>query len=383
MNTRLTNMKRRGFLLASAGLLAGCGGGGSAVSRSAPGLKLDLVWPARSRSLDVPAGALSAVVTLESIGGGGTNFPAIDRETSAAGYTQTWTSPQAVPTGVVRLAVNFYAQRGGGGAILGTAAKTVVIASDGTGAGTIAVTGKIASIAVTGPASVRAGDAAAYAISASDASGATLAVAAGAATFALDGGADILSVAADGAATGLSVGSAGVKATLGGLSAPTLAVSVTAPTGAKAIFAAGQTVDYGKKGKLAASVIDAAGKPVTIDPSLVSFTVVTGADVLAVDSAGNASGLKVGQASVRYKAGDLSATATVSVTADILVSVDPLQSVAVGASGAIAFHATDRAGAPLPLGTGGVPRSKPSPAATSFRFLRTARRRARRPDSPP
>ena len=120
-------MKRRGFLLASAGVLAGCGGGAPNIPRSAPGLKLDIVWPARTRGIDAPGGALSAAVTLESVAGGGTGFPAIDREFTTPGYTQSWVSASAVPTGIVRLVVKFFSERGGRGTLLGTAAKTVVL----------------------------------------------------------------------------------------------------------------------------------------------------------------------------------------------------------------------------------------------------------------
>ena len=347
-------MKRRGFLLASAGLIAGCGGGAPSIPRSAPGLKLDIAWPARTRALDAPAGALSAVVTVESVAGGGTSYPAIDRQFTAPGYTQNWTSPTPVATGIVRLVVTFYAERGGRGSVLATAAKTVVIAADGTGAGTIAVEGKVASIEVDGSASVRAGDSVTYSLAAKDAAGNALAIGIGAATFSLESGATVLSLAADGVATALAVGSASLKATLGDKTSAAFAVAITAPSGAKAILASGQTVEAGKTKQLVASVIDAAGNTVAVDPSLVSFAVTAGSDVLDVDNSGNATGKRVGQATVKYTAGEFTATATVSVTADVRVTVEPGQSVRVGESKTLVFTATDLAGNPLSLGTDGV-----------------------------
>lgn len=347
-------MKRRGFLLASAGVLAGCGGGAPSIPRSAPGLKLDIAWPARTRGVDAPGGALSAVVTVESVAGGGTNYPAIDRQFTAPGYTQSWVSPTPVTTGIVRLTVKFFAERGGAGTLLATAAKTVVVAADGTGAGTIAVEGKVVGIEVSGSAGVRAGDTTTFGISAKDASGNTLAIGAGAATFYLESGASVLSLAADGTATALAVGSASLKATLGDKTSPSFAVAITAPNGARAILASGQRVALGKSQLLTASVIDASGNPVSIDPSLISFTVTAGADVLDVDKAGNATGKKIGQATVKYAAGEFNATATVAVTADAVVKVEPGQDVLVGQVKTLTFTATDLNGAPLSLGTDGV-----------------------------
>ncbi|MGC4044964.1 MAG: hypothetical protein QM758_14325 [Armatimonas sp.] len=121
-------------MLSGLALVAGCGGGAPDIPRETK-LKLDIVWPERTRALDAPAGALSAVASVESLAGGSGSFPAIDREPTLPGYTQNWTSTTSCPTGIVRLTVNFYAGRGGLGSLVGTAVKTVAIAADGTGSG--------------------------------------------------------------------------------------------------------------------------------------------------------------------------------------------------------------------------------------------------------
>jgi hypothetical protein len=342
-------MKRRRFLVLSGAALAGCGGGAPQIVRNTR-LKLDIVWPTRTRALDAPAGALSAVVSLESLGGGTASFPAIDRTTTTAGYTQNWVAATDSPTGIVRLVVRFFAQRGGGGALVGTAAKTVVIAPDGTGAGTIAVEGRIATIEVSGPSSIQVGDNTSYNISAKDAGGAAIALAPGAASFTKEGESASLSIVADGTTTGLSVGSASIRATLGDKISDAFTISVTPPSGARATIAAGQSVDVGQSKKLVASVVDSAGNPVTIDPALISYSVTAGADVLQIANDGTMTGLKLGTATVRFTAGELTTTGTISVMADVLIEVPPLQTLAVGDAKRLLANVTDRAGNPLPSG---------------------------------
>lgn len=340
-------MKRRGFLMLSGlAIVAGCGGGAPEIPRETR-LKLDIVWPERTRALDAPAGALSAVATIESLAGGTASFPAIDREAALPGYTQNWTSATVCPTGVVYLTVRFFAGRGGLGSLVGTAAKTVIIAADGTGAGTIAVEGKIDTIAVSGPASVRVADNATYNITAKDAAGATIAVEPGAASFALSGESTALSLVANGTATGLSVGSSAIVATLGSKVSEAFAITVTAPTGAKAVIAAGQSVDVGESKKLVASVTDSSGNAVTIDPSLISYEVTVGAENLEITADGTMTGKSLGTATVKFTAGELSTTGTVAITADVLTTVDPFQSVLPGNTIALTAKVTDRGGTPI------------------------------------
>jgi hypothetical protein len=339
-------VKRRGFLMLGGLAVAGCGGGAPQVTRETR-LKLDIVWPERTRSLSAPSGALSAVASVESLGGGTSTFQAIDRETSLSGYTQNWTSLTGCPTGIVRLSVRFFAGRGGLGSLVGTAAKTVVIAADGTGAGTIAVEGKIDSIAVTGQASLRVADNATYNITARDAAGTTIAVEPGAASFTVGSGTTALSIAANGVSTGLSVGSATVVATLGEKQSPAFAVNVTPPSGARAVIAAGQSVDVGESKKLVASVTDAQGNAITVDPSLISYTVTAGADRLEITNDGTMTGKSVGTATVRFVAGELSTTGTVAIAANVLATVDPFQTVLPGNTITLTARVTDRGGAPI------------------------------------
>ncbi len=331
--------------------LVGCGGGAPEVARTTR-LKLDIVWPARSRSLSAPGGALSASVSLEALGGGTASFPAIDREFTTPGYTQSWTATNPSATGIVRLVVRFFSQRGGGGVVIGTAAKTVVISADGTGAGTIAVEGKIDSIAVSGPASVKVGESATYDITAKDAAGATLALAPGAATITREGDSTTLSLAPSGTATGLSVGSASLSATLDSKKSPTLAITVTPPSGARATIAVGQSIDVGQSKKIVASVTDAAGNAVTVDPSLITYEIegAVGESILRITNDGTMTGLSLGTARVRFTAGDLTTTETVAVTADVLIAIPPLQTLAVGEAKALEARVTDRAGSPITPG---------------------------------
>ncbi|MGC4044899.1 MAG: hypothetical protein QM758_13985 [Armatimonas sp.] len=58
-------------------------------------------------------------------------------------------------------------------------------------------------------------------------------------------------------------------------------------------------------------------------------------------------GKSVGSATIKFTAGDLSTTGTVSVTSDVNIAVDPFQAVLPAALLQITSKVTDRGGAPI------------------------------------
>lgn len=362
----MTSVKRL-FLLATLGVatfsLSGCGSGGSVSSSATVAttpVKLDLSWAARTKAINAPASALSAVVTITStaIKGGSVSFPAVDRSDSTPAYTQSYVSPTSVPAGPVLLSVTFFAEKSGKGAVVATASKSYNLATDGTGAGDVLVSGKVQTISVTGSSSLTVGASQSFGISALDGSGNTVAISAGSVAFALKSGSNALSLTNTGQATGLAVGSAEVTATLDGKTSEAFKLSVTAPSGAVAVVASGQGVAVGASQKLVYAFTDATGTPIAVDPNRVTFEVTSGNDTLTLAADGTITGLKIGQAQVKVKIPGLeSATQLVVVRpagATVNVAIAEQQSVKVGESKKLTFTATDANGQALPLGTSGV-----------------------------
>jgi outer membrane protein assembly factor BamB len=131
--------------------LWGCGGGGgSSPTRTTP-LKVTINWAARGRALNAPSSALSVVLTLERANPNGSDAQfIINREANPAAYTQNWTSPTEINVGTFALTARFYASANGLDAVVGTASATVAIGDDGTGIGTLATQGTVASVELTG-----------------------------------------------------------------------------------------------------------------------------------------------------------------------------------------------------------------------------------------
>ncbi|MFM7319921.1 MAG: hypothetical protein ACKO5K_00160, partial [Armatimonadota bacterium] len=345
--------------------LAGCGGSGLPPDAAPPrtaNLKLDLVWGARSRGIVAPSSALSAVVRLER--GAPQNdaaivFPAIDRGDAPGETTQAWTAPSASRTGSNLVRITFHAEKGGRGAIVGVASKSFLLGSDGTGAGTVSTVGKVQSVSVAAPATLKVGRSEALAFTAKDGNGTTLALTPGSAQFRVSSGQGSLAVTEDGTATGLAVGTGAVVANVDGRISEPATVGITAPDGAVAVIAAGQSVIVGESKTLVVSVTDAQGNSVPVDPASRRFDITAGADNIALANDGRLEGRKVGSATVVMRVGDTLASEPTPIvvrpsSSQVNVRIAPLQDVAVGATRTLGFTAVDADGKPLPIGEGGV-----------------------------
>lgn len=226
-------MKAAAQITALLGLLAlvvqtGCGGGGNSLgltnlgqqggsTRSAP-VKVDISWAARSKAVNATSSALSAVFTLKGakIGGGDFVF-SVDRSDTPGAYTQTAVSQGQALVGNWNMTVQFYAGKGGQGAIVGTGGKAITLKTDGTGIGDVAATPTISSASVVLPnQSLSVGQSAPLSFTALDSGGKPVVVTPGSAFFTVTSGGDKLQVSQDGTAKALAAGSATVTVTLDG-----------------------------------------------------------------------------------------------------------------------------------------------------------------------
>lgn len=212
----------------------GGGGGGGTTSAAVQTVKVDIAWPDRSRSINGPNSALSAVVKLHGAGPDGSDFSfSFDRDGGPAAHITEYTSATAALTGNWPMSIRFFANPGATGDLVGAADATVQLASDGslkndTGAdlGAITPSMSVASVELLPGQSVNVGEHKDIAFTARDANNQIVAVTPGSALFSVTNGASFLQFAG-GQAEGLAPGTATVTATVDGKVSPAVSVEVT------------------------------------------------------------------------------------------------------------------------------------------------------------
>ena len=190
-------------------VLSGCGGSGNGSGSSQTGgqttagstgtvpggtsvaTAVDISWGPRARVLNAPSSALSAQIRFVRAGdpGNGAAYT-VDRLDSPSAYTATYPTPKAVLSGAFTISVEFYAQKGGAGGIVGRATTGAIVKPDGTLAradgqplGAILTEGTIRAVEVVAPRTLFVGSTAPLGANAKDASGATIAVSPGSIFF--------------------------------------------------------------------------------------------------------------------------------------------------------------------------------------------------------
>jgi len=223
--------KSTGFALVVALILSvlwGCGGGGGGGGQPGTQVRITLHWAERSKVVNAPSSALSAVVTLKNAKADGSDFTfPINRDaTITTAYDRTYTSVDFAMPGTWELTVRFHAQANGQGDVVGIASANVTLAADGSGIGDIATTGTVASVEVAADQTVFVGARKDLAFTVRDANNTLLAVTPGSAFFKVVSGADKLKITETHQAEGLAAGTATVTATVDGKVSPEAAVSV-------------------------------------------------------------------------------------------------------------------------------------------------------------
>lgn len=212
---------------------AGCGGGGSSASLATP-VTLDINWAARTRAVNAPASALSAVIRLSAPSNLPSEVPVtlppVNRADDPAAYSQKYVSPD--PAGRIgqarTLSVTFFAEKDGKGSVVATASRELTIPIGGD-LGDVDTVGKIASVSVPPGQSVAVGQSAQLTFSALDAAGNALAVSPGSARFTVGEGlvAPGFTLTPDGVIVGRTISSSVVTATVDNKISAPAPVSVT------------------------------------------------------------------------------------------------------------------------------------------------------------
>jgi probable HAF family extracellular repeat protein len=199
-------------------LAGGCGGGGGGGTAGVgtTTVKMDIAWAARSRAINAPSSALSASLVLTGAGPTGGDFTfTVNRDSSLAAHTGSYTSSNSAKAGTWPLTIRFYAQANGAGAVVGIAQSNVTINADGSGIGTISTTNTIASVEIPSGQGVGVGETKDLAFTARDGNGAIVAVTPGSTSFTVISGADKVQVI-NGQVKGLAEDGATLTASLDG-----------------------------------------------------------------------------------------------------------------------------------------------------------------------
>ena len=226
-------MRRRALILGVLCLLllSGCGGGSDSGPTPGPGpgpgpgnppvqgqsapIRISISWSARSRGVVAPSSALSAVIRLANAGADGSDYSfTVNRDDNPAAYTQTYTSPDEVPTGSFRLFIDFFAQADGGGSPVALAFSRVTIRNEGEILESFALVGNVASIDVPDQ-TVPLNQITDIDFTARDVEGTALGITPGSVFISVTGGGDRLRIV-NGQVQGIAPGSAEVTASVDG-----------------------------------------------------------------------------------------------------------------------------------------------------------------------
>ncbi len=259
-------------------LLPGCGGGGGA-PQAAP-ISLTIDWPARTRDLNAPSSALSAVVTLEGARPGGGDFVwVIPRRSAPAAYSESYTSTSLATLGVHDVWVSFCALSDGTGSVVGVAVGSVDVGS-GMSLGNLTTEGTVAAVRLASGQTVDVGQTKDLAFSCRDKAGDLIVVSPGAAALSIVSGSACLQALTGPAVKGLAPGSADVALTVDGVTSGQQTVAVASDT-TVAVTPTSYTMPVGGTHTFAATVTGS-----TSTNGSVIWSVQEGASGGAVDAAG-------------------------------------------------------------------------------------------------
>lgn len=217
--------------------LAGCGGsgGGSSTESGFATPRVAVGWAERTRVVEGPASAVSAVIALETIPSSEKDYAFIvNRHADPAAYVQEETGGRSIPTGDYLLRVNFHPKPEGQGYAVATAAVAVrlrgdgsLIRSDGTPIGNVKADGLIRGVSYSGPNQINVGERVQFdAFGYGEDFSTVVALTVGSAKFEIMSGADVLDVSPSGEMVGKKAGSALVRATVDGITSDPFTIVV-------------------------------------------------------------------------------------------------------------------------------------------------------------
>ena len=131
-------------------VLWGCGGGGGSNSNNSNSVRtvpvsLHINWAERSRVVNGPASALSAVITLKDAAADGSDLTfTVNRDAAPATYTKNYPFPASAVTGQWELTVMFYAKADGADPVVGIATATKTVSAPGGSLGDVSTATTVA-----------------------------------------------------------------------------------------------------------------------------------------------------------------------------------------------------------------------------------------------
>lgn len=212
-------------------------------------LRVTINWPERSRAINAPSAALSAVVTLQGAGPTGTDISiVVNRTGPETAHSETYDRTVQVRNGTFPLQINYFAETGGPSPTSPLVAEAFLqrinVLPDSSGIADITPGGPanpgldmdfnstIQSVEVDPGAPILVGETRDLLFTARAADGSVIPISRGSLIFrAAAGSQTVLLLTDDGVATGVSPGTASVTATVNGITSPPVNVTVTSGTG--------------------------------------------------------------------------------------------------------------------------------------------------------
>lgn len=300
--------------------LTGCGGGGTAQIVTAQGRsQTSINWAARSRAVNGPSSARSMIITYafgNTVGGGAVSFTH-DRRDDPAAYSEVFETPSNVRLVPQNVNIRFFADKNGGGALVGEVTKTVALTTGVTNTGDFTLNGKVETVEVAAGQSVKVGETKDLAFTAKAAGGAAIVVSPGSATFAVTEGGANLQVNGNASVTGTGIGAASVTATVDGKTSAAAAVNVVP---ASVEITAGQTVKVTETKAVAVVAKDTNGAATPIPAGGVSVELVGESANLSTVEGGQVKGIGVGTAKLKAT---VSGVASDAAGTDVTVEIGP------------------------------------------------------------
>lgn len=192
-------------------------------------VRIDISWAARSRAVNAPSSALSAVITLQGAGLDGGDFTfSVNRDADPRAYLREYISSGEAKVGTWLMNVRFFGSPDGAGALVGTAQASATLSTSGALSFTITTTGTIQTVEVVGGQSIRVGETRDLAFTARDSAGNVVVVTPGSAFFAVTVETNTrLQINPNGSATALRPNLATVTATVDGITSAPANVVIT------------------------------------------------------------------------------------------------------------------------------------------------------------
>lgn len=207
----------------------GCGGGSSGGSGSSTRTAIPRVtihWPARSRATNSFSSALSVIIRMKAASVRNQDIVlTVDRANNATEYTETYLSNTDAKVGSWRLEAEFHAERGGAGAVVGTAAGQIAMDAQGN-VPDIATQGAIAQVEIQSGQSILVGQQTDLTFRATAANGDLIALTAGSLQYTVSAGADKARFSG-GYVEGIAPGNATLVPSVDGITGPPQVVKIT------------------------------------------------------------------------------------------------------------------------------------------------------------